>query len=368
MSSDGWFARLFVARDARGQVSRPFSARFCWTTLVVGAVLFGVLLSLGAPAMASFPIAQTVAAGGRDAVFRVTVGDGGQGTLNLYGTIASNNNFCRVCFLTANHVVSGTTVANIDYRGIGHAGTFNVVPSSQSLLQVGGEDMTFVGLQFNKANIGAGNFATLTGVAPLTIAANAGGTHSFQEWGYGVSGTPDTIGGTAYPFVYHAANAGEQYGVLRTFTNQLTVNTNRATAAGGLMIRDLTWDVFGPQVLLQVGSGAPGDSGAGLSDLAGPATTISGILTGGTDTRFDAAGNEVADNTFNRIAWMSALGNTDQGFGLGFTASIVTDLTNKCNVWGAALVPEPGSFVLLFFGGLVLLHRPKAVCGSSSAN
>ena len=315
---------------------------------------FATIVLCSGQALASFPIGQTVAAGGRDSVFRINCADGSSGTLNLYGMVWSDANTVRMGFLTANHVVSGTTVASIDFRGSGQAGTFNAVPTTQSLQQVGGEDLEFVGLSFSKAALGAANFATLAGLAPLTISADAGGAHTFQEWGYGVSATPDTIGATAYPFVYHTANAGEQYGTLRTFTNQILVNNARATAAGGLTIRDLQWNVFGPQVLVLVGSGAPGDSGAGLSDLAGPATTISGILTGGTDTRFNAAGMQVMDNTYNRIAWNSSLATTDVGYGLGFTAPLVTDLTGRDTTW----IPTPGS-VGFGLAGLLFAARRR---------
>lgn len=301
----------------------------------------------------SFPIGNTVPAGGRDSVFRVTNGLGGAGTLNLFGGVFSDANEIRMSFITANHVVAGTNVASIDFRGLGHAGTFNmaVAPASQIRRQIAGEDLVYIGLVFSKTTIGAANFATLQNIAPLTVAADAGGNHTFQEWGYGVSATPDTINGTPYPFVHHRGVAAEQYGTLRTFTNQLTANNVRASAAGGLTVRDFTWDVFGPQVLALVGSGAPGDSGAGLSDLAGAGTTISGILTGGTDTAFDAAGNVVdwqTNNTWNRIAWRAALGNTDRGFGLGFTPGIVIDL----NAHNAGWIPAPG---VVGFSGFAML-------------
>ena len=318
------------------------------SVLRVRALLGASLVALLAgQALASFPIGQTVGAGGRDQVFRMTDPAGGSGTANLFGVSINGPNVgaateVKLCFVTANHVASGG-VANIDYRGLGHAGTFNAIPVTQTVQQLGGEDIAFVGLKFSKAQIGAANFATLAGLTGLTLAADPGGNHTFQEWGYGISAVPDAALFPGYQFAYHSNVAGEQYGTLRTFTNQLTGNVARNTT--GYNVRDLKWIVGGPLVLAQLGSGAPGDSGAGLQDLTGPANTIQGILTGGQDDRFtDKLGN-------NYIAWKNAF----EGYGLGFTAQIVADLNDKCAVY----VPGPGMLGLGLAGATVLAARRR---------
>ncbi len=303
-----------------------------------------VLLLVSGQALASFPIGQTIAAGGRDQVFRMTDTGGGAGTANLFG-VWSNATEVRLCFVTANHVAAAG-VASIDYRGHGHAGTFNAVPVTQTVQQVPGEDMAFVGLKFSKAQIGAANFATFAGLTGLTLAADAGGLHTFQEWGYGISATPDTINGTAYPFVHHVALPAERYGTLRTFTNTYTGNAAR-TNGSGINIRDVKWVVGGAAMAL-LGSGAPGDSGAGLSDLKGPATTIHGILTGGEDDRYEDKGGNLT-----HIAWK----NSYEGYGLGFTPQLVGILNNRC----AQYTPTPGAATLGIAAAGVFAWRRRRV-------
>jgi len=316
-----------------------------WRWRALGAS--SVLLLVSGQALASFPIGQTIAAGGRDQVFRMS-NAGGSGSANLYGVSFNGANIgasteVKLCFVTANHVAVGG-VTSIDFRGIGHAGTFNAVPLNGTVQQLGGEDVAFVGLKFTRAALGNANFNTLAGLTGLTLAADPGGNHTFQEWGYGISAVPDAALFPAYAYAYHSNVAGEQYGTLRTFRNTLTGNAARNTT--GYNVRDLKWVVGGAAMAL-LGSGAPGDSGAGLSDLAGPATTINGILTGGQDDRFtDKVGNSY-------IAWKT----THEGYGLGFTGQVVADLNLKC----ATYMPTPGALALGMGGlGVFAWRRRRA--------
>lgn len=285
-----------------------------------------------ASVFASFPIGQTVAAGGRDAVVRLY--DTGWGNSDLNGAGTGNifmisapdaSPDIKVCMVTAHHVYDGFTPDHIAYRGRDQAGRFNATPYQWNIQRIGTADLDFIGIKIKKADLG-GNAAVLAAIAPLALGAspNAVG-FDVQEWGYGLSATPDTVASTAYPFVYHPGVNAEEYGIMRTFANRITVNTG--ANAGGYAVHTLRWVVGGPAIA-NVGSGAPGDSGAGLIDLAGNANTVMGILTGGTDTRF----------TSGKIAWT----NADTGSGIGFSQQVVDDLVNRCDLF----IPAPSSIGL----------------------
>lgn len=305
-----------------------------------------IALTCGAASLyASFPIGQTVAAGGREAVVRLydtgwannDLNGAGTGNIFMISAPAASPDI-KICMVTAHHVYNGFTPDHIAYRGRDQAGRFNATPYQWNIQQIGTADIDFIGIKIKKADLGA-NAAVLSGIAPLGLGASPNGVgFDIQEWGFGLSATPDTVASTAYPFVYHPGVNAEEYGILRTFANRITVNTG--ANAGGYAIRNLRWAVGGPAIA-NVGSGAPGDSGAGLIDLAGNANTIMGILVGGTDTRF----------TSGKIAWT----NADTGSGIGFSQQVVDDLVNRCQLF----TPAPGSLSLGLAGLTIFAPRRR---------
>jgi hypothetical protein len=270
---------------------------------------------------------------------------GGAGTGTLIGKAydpQSGNLYLG--FVTADHVVRGTSGLTLGFRGLNDPNSFNIVPDSSATF-LGGPgnvvDMAFIGATVNLNNLTPLQGALLNSLNPLTVGvAPAAPGFNFTENGYGRSGRPDAnFPGFAY--VYHHDVADEQYGTQRFFNN--TVQNYLNYNNGFYNFDAMNW------FLRDAAGGAIAGEGQGNSGDSGASILYNGQIVGLLD---DVWG----DNT--RGIWKNDFG--DEGFKIG-SEGLGPRMTQAYHDWLVNLdnayceVPEPGSAILIFLGGLVFI-------------
>src|ERR1700736_3748793 len=213
------------------------NVRYIFPTVAARTLLWAAIgCCLASPLWAVAPLAPATQVGTQDEVFRVmrqdSVNNGstnGDGTATVYMAhqfAVGQTNYLRMCLVTADHVLNGTTFGGLGFRNENPQGTFTQNAFDfrpiQSVVKLGSAgvaspfnragggndtpDIAFIGVTINLGNVGGTppsnpiTFSDATKAALLVSAANdaiplgtansAGGTFpAFTFNGYGVSGT-----------------------------------------------------------------------------------------------------------------------------------------------------------------------------------
>ena len=296
-----------------------------------------LMLAIAATAPGSILMNDLVAAGDFDASVRI-----GTGTGTIFMT-SSIDNLLTLCIVTADHVLSATPPTTLGIRGSNN-GSFDITAVSSRQMRkgpTGTEDLAFVSETVDLNSLTQAQANILKGIAGVPLAPAPDAPFDIRAYGYGATARPTTqleqftFNGAIY--LHDLSDPAFGYGKERTYKASITKIDTYDKADYKYTQMSYSFQNNGD------GIGLGGDSGEGLISNG----KIVGVYaTAGTHFYTDAA---MDCNPKKAQCAFEGINLGDRGSGVALTANDVTWLQNGC-----CGVPEPGTFVLLAAGFVLL--------------